>query len=224
MSVTGKRGAGIPIILLHDATGGTVTIELKNGCVYRGLLEDAQDNMNCLLKECSKVSAEGQESRVELAYIRGSQISFIILPKMLQQAPFFNRIKLFRKFKGHAVIGANTDAIAALTPGPRGFRGGGGRGGGGRGFGGGQGGGHGGHGGGSGGFRASSGGQGGSGGSRPYHDNPYQHNQSSQHSQPHRGSNAPTPYVPGLPGFQNLPPRPRPGNGPFGPPSSNYRM
>jgi hypothetical protein len=48
--VTGKRGAGIPIILLHDATGGTVTVELKNGCMYRGMLDDAQDNMNCTIK------------------------------------------------------------------------------------------------------------------------------------------------------------------------------
>ena len=50
MSVTGKRGVGIPLILLHDAEGGTVTIELKNGCIYKGILEDAQDNMNCTLK------------------------------------------------------------------------------------------------------------------------------------------------------------------------------
>jgi hypothetical protein len=50
VSVTGKRGAGIPIVLLHDATGGTVTIELKNGCTYKGTLEDAQDSMNCLIK------------------------------------------------------------------------------------------------------------------------------------------------------------------------------
>jgi small nuclear ribonucleoprotein (snRNP)-like protein len=50
VSVTGKRGAGIPIILLHDATGGTVTVELKNGCLYRGTLEDVQDNMNCTIK------------------------------------------------------------------------------------------------------------------------------------------------------------------------------
>lgn len=52
MSVTGKRGAGIPIVLLHDATGGIITIELKNGSKYRGMLEDAQDNMNCLLRVC----------------------------------------------------------------------------------------------------------------------------------------------------------------------------
>ena len=50
VSVTGKRGAGIPIVLLHDAAGSIVSIELKNGCVYKGLLDDVQDNMNCLLK------------------------------------------------------------------------------------------------------------------------------------------------------------------------------
>lgn len=50
MSVTGKRGVGIPIILLHDAEGGVVTVELKNGSIYRGILEDGQDNMNCTLK------------------------------------------------------------------------------------------------------------------------------------------------------------------------------
>jgi small nuclear ribonucleoprotein D3 len=50
MSVTGKRGVGIPVILLHDAEGGIVTVELKDGHVYRGLLEEAQDSMNCTMK------------------------------------------------------------------------------------------------------------------------------------------------------------------------------
>ena len=54
MAVTGKKGIGIPIILLHDAEGGLITIELKNGAVYRGTLEEAQDNMNCTLKVRSK--------------------------------------------------------------------------------------------------------------------------------------------------------------------------
>jgi small nuclear ribonucleoprotein D3 len=108
MSVSGKRGVGIPIILLHDAEGGIVTIELKSGDTYRGFLEEAQDNMNCTMKDCMKVHADGRESQVQIAYIRGSQINFIILPDMLQKAPFFNRIKLWRKHKGHAVFGANT--------------------------------------------------------------------------------------------------------------------
>jgi small nuclear ribonucleoprotein D3 len=50
MSVAGKRGVGIPVILLHDAEGGIVTIELKNGYTYRGILDEAQDNMNCTMK------------------------------------------------------------------------------------------------------------------------------------------------------------------------------
>ncbi len=50
MSVSGKRGVGIPIILLHDAEGATITIEMKNGSVVRGILDDVQDNMNCTLK------------------------------------------------------------------------------------------------------------------------------------------------------------------------------
>ena len=51
------------------------------------------------------------EARVEIAYIRGSQVSFIVLPDTLAKAPFFNRIKMWRKFRGHAVYGANTAAI-----------------------------------------------------------------------------------------------------------------
>jgi small nuclear ribonucleoprotein D3 len=52
VSVTGKRGVGIPIILLHDAEGGIISVELKNGCIYRGILDEAQDNMNCTMKVC----------------------------------------------------------------------------------------------------------------------------------------------------------------------------
>jgi len=60
------------------------------------------------MKDCTKVSSTGKESQVQIAYIRGSQINFIVLPDMLQKAPFFNRIKLWRKHKGHAVFGTNT--------------------------------------------------------------------------------------------------------------------
>ena len=50
MSITGKRGVGIPVILMHDAEGGIITIELKNGDTNRGFLDEAQDNMNCTMK------------------------------------------------------------------------------------------------------------------------------------------------------------------------------
>jgi small nuclear ribonucleoprotein D3 len=60
-----------------------------------------------LLQECRKTDPLGKESFIELVYIRGSQIRFIIIPDMLQKAPFFNRIKLWRQFKGNAVFGTN---------------------------------------------------------------------------------------------------------------------
>jgi len=50
VSVTGRAGVGIPVILLHDAEGSVVTIEMKNGFILQGLLDDASDNMNCTLK------------------------------------------------------------------------------------------------------------------------------------------------------------------------------
>lgn len=50
MSVTGNAGIGMPIILLHDAEGGIVTVELKNGEVCRGMLDEAEDSMNLVLK------------------------------------------------------------------------------------------------------------------------------------------------------------------------------
>lgn len=42
---------GVPIKLLYEGEGHIVTVELKNGEVYRGLLAEAEDTMNCQLKE-----------------------------------------------------------------------------------------------------------------------------------------------------------------------------
>lgn len=58
-----------------------------------------------------KISPEGVPSPIEMAYIRGSQIKFVVLPDMLSKAPFFNRIKMWRKFKGHAVYGSGGGLI-----------------------------------------------------------------------------------------------------------------
>ena len=80
MAVTGKRGVGIPTILLHDGEGTIVTIELKSGETYRGYLEISEDNMNCLLRDAVRTDPQGKQTHVEHVYLRGSQIVFIILP------------------------------------------------------------------------------------------------------------------------------------------------
>ena len=49
----GEKGPtqSVPIMLLHEGEGHIVTIELKNGETYRGLLTESEDSMNCQLKE-----------------------------------------------------------------------------------------------------------------------------------------------------------------------------
>lgn len=42
---------GVPIKLFHEGSGHTVTVELKNGEMYKGLLADTEDTMNCTLKD-----------------------------------------------------------------------------------------------------------------------------------------------------------------------------
>lgn len=42
---------GVPIKLLHEAEKHVVTVELKNGEIYKGLLAEAEDTMNCQMKE-----------------------------------------------------------------------------------------------------------------------------------------------------------------------------
>lgn len=42
---------GVPIKLLYQGEGNIVTVELKNGEIYRGLLVQAEDTMNCQLRE-----------------------------------------------------------------------------------------------------------------------------------------------------------------------------
>lgn len=42
---------GVPIKLLHEAETHLITVELKTGETYRGVLQEAEDTMNCRLTE-----------------------------------------------------------------------------------------------------------------------------------------------------------------------------
>ena len=57
-----SKHVGIPIKVLHDAEGHTVTVELKTGEVFRGKLDEAEDNMNVHLSNCTKTSRDGRVS------------------------------------------------------------------------------------------------------------------------------------------------------------------
>ena len=127
MSSTPSGNIGIPVKLLHESEGHTITVELKTGEVYRGHLVESEDNMNMQLSNVTLTARDGRISNIEQCFIRGSKIRFMarphgcrftfplpsppdsppslqVLPAMLKNAPMFKRID--PKLKGQGGRGA----------------------------------------------------------------------------------------------------------------------
>merc|ERR1712124_137709 len=107
------KGVGIPVKLLHEAIGHIVTIELRNGEMYRGDMTSAEDNWNCQLKNVLATAQDGRQTQMEHIFIRGSHIRFLTVPDMLKHAPMFKRIDPKFKNKGFG-LGNATVAIPKL--------------------------------------------------------------------------------------------------------------
>jgi small nuclear ribonucleoprotein D3 len=82
----------VPIKLLHEAIGHTVTIEARTGELYRGHLLHSEDNMNCLLENVVRTNRDGSKTAMEQVFIRGSQVRFFVVPDMLKHAPMFKNL------------------------------------------------------------------------------------------------------------------------------------
>jgi small nuclear ribonucleoprotein D3 len=91
MSVVGNNRVGIPIVVLHDAEGAVIEIETKKGELIRGLLFEAEDQMNLYIKNAIIRDPSGIKRKINQVYVRGPEIVFIVLPDMLKHAPMFNR-------------------------------------------------------------------------------------------------------------------------------------
>jgi len=84
---------GVPIKLLYEAEGMKISIELKSGEIYRGLLLGAEDTMNVSLSEVLRTARNGKISKLPNVYLRGSSIRFIALPDLLKSAPLFQKVQ-----------------------------------------------------------------------------------------------------------------------------------
>jgi small nuclear ribonucleoprotein (snRNP)-like protein len=60
MAVVGVSTAGVPVKLLHEAEGHPVSIELRNGEIYRGQLDSSEDTMNCHLSNVVHTARDGR--------------------------------------------------------------------------------------------------------------------------------------------------------------------
>jgi small nuclear ribonucleoprotein D3 len=107
------KGVGVPVKLLHEATGHICTVELKSGEIYRGELHDAEDNWNVQLTNVQATARDGKVSHMEHIFIRGSRVRYVIVPDMLKNAPMFKRIDPKMKMKNVALgVGGRGRAVA----------------------------------------------------------------------------------------------------------------
>jgi small nuclear ribonucleoprotein D3 len=70
-----------------------VTVELKNGEIYRGRLAEVEDTMNCQLKEVTMTGRDGRVVKMENVFVRGGLVKFIVLPDLLKSAPIFKKVQ-----------------------------------------------------------------------------------------------------------------------------------
>ena len=84
--------ATIPIILLREAVGHVVVVELNSKDEYRGVLKSVEESMNVTLNKVTHTNRVGQKSTLEEVYLRGSAIRLFVLPEMLVNAPVLRNV------------------------------------------------------------------------------------------------------------------------------------
>lgn len=74
-----------------------VTVEMKNGEIYRGLLLNAEETMNMTISDVVRTARNGQVSKIPTVYLRGNNVRFISLPELLKNAPVFKKVVSMKK-------------------------------------------------------------------------------------------------------------------------------
>lgn len=80
-------------MLFHEGEGLTLTIETKDGILYRGTAETTEDNMNVSMRDAQVVDADGNVKQMDRVFIRGNQIIFVVFPDILSKSPMFDRLR-----------------------------------------------------------------------------------------------------------------------------------
>ncbi|RNF08576.1 small nuclear ribonucleoprotein SmD3 [Trypanosoma rangeli] len=77
----------IPLKVLFDAIGTTISLEVSNGELYTGTLSEVQDNMNVMLTAAKKTVKSGRTVEMKSVFVRGASIVFFQLPDALRTSP-----------------------------------------------------------------------------------------------------------------------------------------
>lgn len=74
-----------------------ITVEMKNGETYRGMLLGAEDTMNLTLSDVVRTARNGQVSKLPSVYLRGGNVRFVALPDLLKSSPVFKKVAVMKK-------------------------------------------------------------------------------------------------------------------------------
>eukprot|EP01017_Pseudomicrothorax_dubius_P041038 TRINITY_DN652_c0_g1_i1.p2 TRINITY_DN652_c0_g1~~TRINITY_DN652_c0_g1_i1.p2 ORF type:complete len:136 (+),score=35.26 TRINITY_DN652_c0_g1_i1:68-475(+) len=99
-----KMSIGIPVKLLHEAENHFVTVELRTGELFKGILVESEDSMNLRLDNADMFHKEGKKQHFDQVYLRGSQVKFIVVPDMFKNAPMFKRLRAQSKQRNAALL------------------------------------------------------------------------------------------------------------------------
>jgi small nuclear ribonucleoprotein D3 len=116
MSITGKKGVGIPMLLFHEGEGLTVSVETKSGTLYRGKAEATEDSFNLSIRHATAFYPDGTTAKMDKVFVRGSQILFVVFPEILANAPYFERVRAVASGK-EVVRGLGRGRQAAMAKG-----------------------------------------------------------------------------------------------------------
>lgn len=92
---------GIPVLVLQDAEGMTVTIETRSDDTYRGFLASVEDCMNCRMSNVFVTRRDGSTMHLDHIFVPGRQIRLVVLPQILEKAPVFGRVRDAKDGKEH---------------------------------------------------------------------------------------------------------------------------
>lgn len=77
---TGRPWERTLLCVIKALQGLNILVELQNDICIRGVLDDCDDAMNVTIKDASMEDVEGNEKKLPLIFIRGSNIRFVHIP------------------------------------------------------------------------------------------------------------------------------------------------
>ena len=70
------------------------------------MLNESEDSMNCQMSNVTMTAKDGRKTKLEQVYLRGSMITYFILPDILKDAPMFKKVQAMKSKRGGGGGGA----------------------------------------------------------------------------------------------------------------------